>query len=210
MMLGTAVLLVVVTGLASAAACREHGLSGPPRIAAIVANLIPYFVRMAEQRIPSNVAGVLNATTPLFTLGLALAVREEQKATPSRMLGLMLGFIGVVVILAPWRDAGLAQSLAGRLACLVASASYAVSYVYAKRYLAGRGLSPLVLAASQLTAASVLLAVTRAPVRHHTRDADPRRAVLAASSPSVLPEQAPPTSSTIASSKTRAPPPPPP
>lgn len=162
MMLGAAVLLAVVGGVGQRRRLpRAWPVWGHLAVAAIIANIIPYFLfAWAEQRIPSNVAGVLNATTPLFTLGLALAVREEQKATPNRVLGLVLGFTGVLVILAPWRDAGLAQSLAGQLACLAASASYAVSYVYTKRYLAGRGLSPLILAAGQLTAASVLLAVT--------------------------------------------------
>jgi drug/metabolite transporter (DMT)-like permease len=53
--------------------------------------------------------------------------------------------------------------LPGQVACLLAAASYGVAYVYMRRFLTGRGLPPLALAASQLTVATVLLALA-APV----------------------------------------------
>ena len=49
------------------------------------------------------------------------------------------------------------RAIGGALACLGAAASYGLSYVYMGRQLAGRGLSPLVLPAAQLTAATGLL-----------------------------------------------------
>ena len=62
-----------------------------------------------------------------------------------------------------------AGSLSGQAACLLAAASYGVSYVYMRRFLTGRGLPPLALAASQLTVATALLAlgapiVARTPI----------------------------------------------
>jgi drug/metabolite transporter (DMT)-like permease len=70
-------------------------------------------------------------------------------------MGMLLGFAGAVVILAPWNTSQV--SFGHALACLAASASYGASYVYMARYLIGKGLSPLVLSASQLIAASGLL-----------------------------------------------------
>jgi drug/metabolite transporter (DMT)-like permease len=73
------------------------------------------------------------------------------------LLGIVLGFAGALVILAPWGSDR--APLSGVLACLAASASYGLSYVYMGRYLIGRNLSPLVLSAGQLIAASTLLAL---------------------------------------------------
>jgi drug/metabolite transporter (DMT)-like permease len=129
-------------------------------VAAAVANVIPYFLfGWGEQRVTSNVAGVFNATTPLFTLVLALATGTERGIGLRRAGGLLIGFLGALVVLAPWRVEGFAHTWTGQLACLVAAASYGVSYVYMRRFLTGRGSSPLVLAASQLAASAVLVGV---------------------------------------------------
>jgi drug/metabolite transporter (DMT)-like permease len=163
MLLGAVVLLAVV-GVHRQRLPTGWRLWGHLAAAALIASIIPYLLfAWAEQTVPSHVAGALNATTPLFTLGIAIAVGQEQRATPSRVVGLVLGFAGAVTVLAPWRQAGLGGSLTGQVACLAASASYGLSYVYMRRYLTGRGLPPLVLAASQLIAGSVIL-VLFAPV----------------------------------------------
>jgi drug/metabolite transporter (DMT)-like permease len=161
--LGAAVLLIVV-------ALRREPL---PRsliawwhlaVAAVVANIVPYFLfGWGEQRTTSALAGVLNATTPLFTLVFALATRTEPRTTAVRAAGLLLGFVGALVVLAPWRAGTGPGSLSGQAACLLAAACYGVAYIYMRRFLTGRGFPPLALAASQLTAATVLLALV-APV----------------------------------------------
>jgi drug/metabolite transporter (DMT)-like permease len=139
-------------------------------VAAITANVIPYFLfGWAEERVDSSIAGVFNASTPLFTFVIALATRTESRAGLQRVAGLVVGFLGAAVVLAPWRAATPSHT-AGQLACLLASASYGVSYVYMRRFLATRGFSALALATSQLTAATVLTAaaapfVAAAPVR---------------------------------------------
>jgi drug/metabolite transporter (DMT)-like permease len=66
-----------------------------------------------------------------------------------------LGFGGALLILSPWQADS--APLGGVLACLGASASYGISYVYMARSLTGRGTKPIVLSASQLIAASGLL-----------------------------------------------------
>jgi drug/metabolite transporter (DMT)-like permease len=75
--------------------------------------------------------------------------------TSSRFL---VGCLGSLVILAPWRS-GTNGSLGGALLCLAAASSYGVSYIYQGRYLTNRGLSPLVLACGQMLTATVLAAV---------------------------------------------------
>lgn len=140
---------------------RTAALWGHLAVAALVANVIPYFLfGWGEQRVTSAVAGSLNATTPLFTLAIARATGTERHMGPARTVGLLVGFAGAVVALAPWRTGAFTHLGTGQLACLLAAASYGVSYVYMRRFLTGRGFPALALAASQLTAATVLLAVT--------------------------------------------------
>jgi drug/metabolite transporter (DMT)-like permease len=161
--LGAAVLLIVV-------ALRREPLPRSPivwwhlAVAAVVANIVPYFLfGWGEQRTSSALAGVLNATTPLFTLVFALATRTEPRTTAVRLAGLLLGFVGALTVLAPWQVGSGQGSLSGQAACLLAAACYGVAYIYMRRFLTGRGFPPLALAASQLTAATVLLALV-APV----------------------------------------------
>jgi drug/metabolite transporter (DMT)-like permease len=82
--------------------------------------------------------------------------RQERSLSRSRVLGLVVGFAGAVLIFQPWQS-GTEGDLGGELACLAAAASYGVAYVYMARFLTPRGLSPFVLAQGQMIAATVLL-----------------------------------------------------
>ncbi|HEX5494695.1 MAG TPA: DMT family transporter [Mycobacteriales bacterium] len=154
--LGAAVLLVLVR-ISGHRLPRRPALWGYLLGAAVVSNVAPFLLfAIGEQRVGSGLAGVLNGTTPLWTFAIALAVRHEREVSAARVLGLVLGFGGVLLIFSPWRG-GTTASTVGALACLVAGAAYGVSYVYMDRYLAGRELAPIVLSSSQLAAGSVLM-----------------------------------------------------
>jgi drug/metabolite transporter (DMT)-like permease len=142
--------------------CRLRGLRMPREpvvwlhfaVAATVGNVAPFFLfGVGELSIDSGLAGILNATTPLWTVTVALLARTERGMPPARVAGLLLGFAGALVIFAPWRSGG---SIGGAAACFIASALYGVLFVYAGRHLTGRGLAPTVLSAGQLSAATVL------------------------------------------------------
>jgi drug/metabolite transporter (DMT)-like permease len=128
-------------------------------IAAVFANAVPYLLfAVAEQTVTSSTAGIINATTPLWTVVLALAVRHQKSATVWQVAGLVVGFAGAVLIFMPWQTASELLS-AGGLECLAASVSYAISYVYMDRFLARRGVGAIVLSACQLGAAAVMLTI---------------------------------------------------
>ena len=128
-------------------------------VAALFANAIPYTLfAIGEQHVSSSVAGVLNATTPLWTLVIAFATGHERRISAPKLAGFIVGLAGTLVIFSPWETGSQIASLGG-LACLGAAASYGVSYVYMDRFLARRGIPPLVLSAGQLTAATVLLVI---------------------------------------------------
>lgn len=131
-------------------------------IAALIANALPYLLfALAETRIDSSVAGTVNATTPLWTLALVAALRQGEPVTARRVAGFLLGLLGCLVLLAPWNTA--AVDLLGVLACLAAAFCYAVSFVYLARYLTPRALTPMVLSAAQLIAATGWTLLVLAP-----------------------------------------------
>jgi drug/metabolite transporter (DMT)-like permease len=128
-------------------------------VSALVANAIPYTLfAVAEQTVSSSLAGVINATTPLWTVLIAVAARADTRLTPRRGLGVLLGFLGVLVVFEPW-NATTGGAVGGVLACLGAAMSYGFAYVYQSKFLTNRGFSPLTLTAAQLVVASVILAL---------------------------------------------------
>ena len=157
--LGAAVLLVVVwrrqRKLPTGANIWAH-----LTVAALFANAIPYTLfGISEQHIASSVAGALNATTPVWTVLFGFVIGHDRRISRARLAGFVIGFLGVLLIFSPWRDSSQIASWGGA-AALLAAASYAASYIYMDRYLARRGIEPLVLSASQLLAATGLLLMT--------------------------------------------------
>lgn len=114
-----------------------------------------------EQRTSAAAASVLLGATPVLTLAVATLVLPAERGGWRRAAGLLAGFAGVVLVLSPWRIGS--GSLAGPLACVGAAASYALQAVYARRFLTGRGVSPLVSSATQVTIAAVLQAAVTSP-----------------------------------------------
>lgn len=156
MVLGAIVLLAVIA-VRRDTLPRGLAVWGHLVVAALVANVIPYLLfAVGETRVDSGIAGALNATTPLWTLVLAFAVRQSTRLKFLQFVGLVLGFLGSLLIFTPW-DAGSVDTL-GALYCLLAALSYGISYLYMSRFLTPRNLSPTVLSTSQLIAASVLTA----------------------------------------------------
>ncbi|MBA2323114.1 MAG: DMT family transporter [Pseudonocardiales bacterium] len=127
-------------------------------VSALLGNTVPYTLfAVAEQTVPSSVAGVVNATTPLWTALFAFAAtRAGADLTRLKVLGIALGFTGVVVVIEPWRGV-VGGSLGGLAATIGAAASYGTAYVYQARFLTNRGLSPLSLTAAQLVIATGLV-----------------------------------------------------
>ena len=159
LVLGSALLFAVVA-VQRGSLPRSPVLWAHITVAALFANAAPYLLfAVGEQHVASATAGMLNATTPLWTVVIAVGTRHQRTVTARQAAGLLIGFGGAVLIFSPWQTAaGLAS--AGAVACLAAAACYAASYVYMDKYLARRGISPVVLSACQLGAASVWLAIT--------------------------------------------------
>ncbi|MFI8419618.1 DMT family transporter [Streptomyces sp. NPDC085479] len=128
-------------------------------VAAFLLNALPFSLfAYAELTIPSTLAGICNATTPLWGMVLSLVALSEDRPTRVRAAGLGIGFIGVLTVLGAWQGfSGL--DVTGTVLALLASFSYAVGWIYVRRTLSGTGASNLSLATSQVGVATLQLAV---------------------------------------------------
>ncbi len=100
----------------------------------LINNALPYaLISWGEQYIDSGVAAVLNSTTPLFTMIVAHLFLTDDRMTRQRVLSLLMGFAGVVVLFSRDLFSGPRGSLLGQMAVLLASISYAFASVFARR-----------------------------------------------------------------------------
>ncbi|WP_327682285.1 DMT family transporter [Kitasatospora sp. NBC_00458] len=160
-LLGAAALWAILA-LRREAAPRSPAVWGHSAVVAVLLNAAPFVLfSYGETRISSVLAGVLNATTPLFALLFAVAtVAEERRPGPRRLAGLGLGFAGVLTVLGVWRGIGTSSGeAAGGLACLAAACCYGAGFAYLRRHLAGRPHSATALATAQITCGGVELAL---------------------------------------------------
>ncbi|MFD8713753.1 DMT family transporter [Streptomyces anulatus] len=158
-------LLAGTAVLAAAMAMRRERLPRSARtwghltVAALLLNALPFSLfSYAELTIPSTLAGICNATSPLWGMALSVVALSEDRPTRRRVAGLGVGFLGVLTVLGAWQGfSGL--DLPGTGMALLASFCYPVGWIYVRRTLAGTGSSTLALTGSQLFLGTVQLAV---------------------------------------------------
>ncbi|MEX0749226.1 MAG: DMT family transporter [Dehalococcoidia bacterium] len=110
-------------------------------VLAVLNNLVPFtLITWAQQHIASSLAATLNATMPLMTFAIAAAAGTERPA-PDRALGVVVGFLGAVVLIGPDLADITSSDALGDLAVLGGSAGYAVSTVIARQKLQGDAIS---------------------------------------------------------------------
>ncbi|MCK8678481.1 DMT family transporter [Streptomyces lichenis] len=161
LLFGTAVLAVA---MAVKRTPLPRGLRtwGHLAVAGFLLNALPFSLfAYAELTIPSTLAGICNATSPLWGMLLSLVALSEDRPTRRRVAGLGIGFLGVLTVLGAWQGfSGLDAT--GTAMALGASLSYPVGWIYVRRTLAGREESHLALTGSQLFLALLQLTVVAA------------------------------------------------
>ena len=109
----------------------------------------------AVTRIPSGLAAILNATTPVFGVLAAHALTRDERLTAGKLAGVGCGFAGVVVLVGPGLLGEVGQGdVLGQACCLLAALSYALAGLYGRRF---RGLAPLQVATGQVSASTALV-----------------------------------------------------
>jgi len=158
MVFGTAV-------LATAVAVKRERLPRAPRVwlhllvASFLLNSLPFSLfATAEQTIPSMLAGICNAATPLFSMLVSVVALSEDRPSRQRFAGVGLGFAGVLTVLGAWQGFS-GQDPKGTIMALTAAVSYAVGWAYVRRTLSNSGSSNLAMSASQLMLGTLQLLV---------------------------------------------------
>ncbi|WUA79252.1 DMT family transporter [Streptomyces sp. NBC_00207] len=128
-------------------------------VAALLLNTLPFSLfAYAELSIPSTLAGICNATSPLWGMALSMVALSEDRPTRRRFAGLGLGFLGVLIVLGAWQGfAGV--DARGTALALLASLCYPIGWIYVRRTLSGAPGSPVALTGGQLMVSTLQLSL---------------------------------------------------
>ncbi len=120
------------------------------------ANALPFFLFCwGEQYIDSAIASILNGTTPVFTLLIAHFFTSDEKLSLPKLIGVIISFQGLIALVWPSLMSGFNATAFGCFAVILASLSYGVALVYARKNV--RKMPKLVVPTAQLIMASIYL-----------------------------------------------------
>jgi len=123
----------------------------------IINNVIPMsLIVYGTSKIDAGLASIINAMTPLFAIIIAHFATQDERLTANRILGIVLGVLGVIVLIGPGLMLDSTSNLWGELACLAATLSYASASIFGRRF-ARMNLKPMQIAFGQTLSASFVL-----------------------------------------------------
>jgi drug/metabolite transporter (DMT)-like permease len=127
-------------------------------VLALFNNMIPFALfGWGQQRIASGLASILNATTPIWGVIVAHLWTQDERITPAKLIGVLVGFAGVATMIGPDLLFNGNGTVLAQLACLIAALCYALAGVWARRFKA-LGVSPIKVAAGQLIVGAFAMA----------------------------------------------------
>lgn len=126
-------------------------------IMGFINNVVPFLlIAWGQTGIPAGLASILNATTPLWTVLVTAVFLSDEPPNISKLLGVVLGFGGVVIMIGLDMLHGLGAALLPQLAILGAALSYAFAGTYGRRF-SQMHVDPVAAAAGMLTAGAIIL-----------------------------------------------------
>ena len=124
----------------------------------LINNAIPFsLIVWGQTQIASGLASILNATTPIFTVLVAGYCLADERISPRKLVGAAFGFAGVSLMIGPAALREFGAQVFAQFAILGAALSYASASVYGRRFRA-MAIDPVVVAAGQVTASTLLIA----------------------------------------------------
>ena len=130
---------------------------GSMLLLALLNNALPFSLfGWGQTHIASGLASILNATTPIWGVVVAHIFTQDERMTPRKIVGVLLGFGGVATMIGPTLLANVGTDALAQLACITASLSYALAAVWARRF-RRMGLSPMSVTTGQLTAGALMM-----------------------------------------------------
>lgn len=126
-------------------------------ILGVLNNAIPFsLIVQGQTQITSGLASILNATTPLFTILVAGFFLTDERFSVLRVLGIIVGFSGVILMVGPEALGGLGADFWAQLCALGAALSYGFASVFGRRFRELR-VDPVMVATGQVTMSSLVL-----------------------------------------------------
>ena len=130
---------------------------GSMLLLALLNNALPFSLfGWGQTHIASGLASILNATTPIWGVLVAHIFTHDERMTPRKIAGVLLGFGGVATMIGPALLADIGTNALAQLACILAALSYALAAVWARRF-RRMGLSPMSVTTGQLTAGALMM-----------------------------------------------------
>jgi drug/metabolite transporter (DMT)-like permease len=124
----------------------------------VINNAVPFSLLVWGQiEVTGGLAAILNATTPLFAVLVAQVFTRDERAGPTRIVGVAVGILGAVVVIGPGALASAGASVLAQIACLGAALAYAFAGVFGRRF-RRLGIPPLETATGQVIASSLIMA----------------------------------------------------
>jgi drug/metabolite transporter (DMT)-like permease len=124
---------------------------------ALLNNALPFTLfGWGQTHIASGLASILNATTPIWGVLVAHLFTTDERMTPRKMAGVLLGFGGVATMIGPTLVNTVGSDALAQLACIAAALCYAIAAVWARRF-RRMGLSPMSVTTGQLTAGALMM-----------------------------------------------------
>jgi drug/metabolite transporter (DMT)-like permease len=98
-------------------------------------NAIPFsLIFFGQREIPAGLGAILNSTMPIFSVVLAHYLTHDEPMTGRRIIGVLMGVAGVVVLMGFGAITGSGRELLGMAAIILACVSYAGGAIYARRF----------------------------------------------------------------------------
>jgi drug/metabolite transporter (DMT)-like permease len=124
---------------------------------ALLNNALPFTLfGWGQTHIASGLASILNATTPIWGVLVAHFYTQDERMTPRKIAGVLLGFAGVATMIGPTLLANVGTDALAQLACIAAALSYAFAAVWARRF-RRMGVAPMSVTTGQLTAGALMM-----------------------------------------------------
>jgi drug/metabolite transporter (DMT)-like permease len=109
-----------------------------------------------QQYLDSGYASILNATTPLWGVVTAHFMTQDEKATPARIIGVLVGMAGIIIMVGPDAVKGLSNNLLAQIACILSTLFYSFAAIYGRR-LSQTAMTPMVVATGQTMMAALFM-----------------------------------------------------
>lgn len=152
-----AITLIIIAKSRNVQLPNEPRIWGHLLVVAMLLNVVPgVLFALAETKVTSILAGIINAVTPLMTVLAILIIGRDEKPKRTQLVGLSFGFLGVATVMGIWQ--GLGENPIEYVLCLLLAVTcYGFSFPYSRRFVMPYKLDPTPMATVQLICAATVL-----------------------------------------------------